>query len=73
MQSRKQEFESMGDKIISSRSTLKGFGVFSKDCSGSTAIEYALIAAGISTAIFVSVTGVGSQVVSLFTTVSSSF
>jgi len=63
----------MGYKNFSSGGPLKGFGSFSKDCSGSTAIEYALIAAGISTAILVSVTGVGSQVVSLFTTVSSSF
>lgn len=63
----------MSVRNVFSSLNLKGFGSFSKDCSGSTAIEYALIAAGISTAILVSVTGVGSEVVSLFTTVSSSF
>jgi Flp pilus assembly pilin Flp len=52
---------------------LKGLGIFAKDRSGSTAIEYALIAAGISTAILLSVTNVGSQVGIIFTNVVNSF
>ena len=42
---------------------------FANDCSGATAIEYALIAAGISIAIVATVNNVGSQVAVLFTTV----
>jgi pilus assembly protein Flp/PilA len=46
---------------------------FANDCSGATAIEYALIAAGISIAIVATVNSVGSQVVALFTTVAGLF
>jgi pilus assembly protein Flp/PilA len=44
---------------------------FAKDESGATAIEYGLIAAGISVAIIVVVNSVGSQLKSTFTKVSS--
>ncbi len=63
----------MTDRIKSGIRALQVLKVFATDCSASTAIEYALIAAGISTAILLSVTNVGSQVALLFTTVSSSF
>ena len=46
---------------------------FANDCSGATAIEYALIAAGISIAIVATVNNVGSQVAVLFTTVAGLF
>jgi pilus assembly protein Flp/PilA len=42
---------------------------FVKDESGATAIEYGLIAAGISIAIIAVVQGVGQKLVSTFTTV----
>jgi pilus assembly protein Flp/PilA len=44
---------------------------FAKDESGATAIEYGLIAAGISVAIIAVVNTLGSQLKSTFTTVSS--
>ena len=44
---------------------------FVKDESGATAIEYGLIAAGISVAIIAVVNSLGSQLKSTFTTVSS--
>jgi len=44
---------------------------FLDDDSGATAIEYGLIAAGISVAIIAVVNSLGSQLVSTFTTVSS--
>jgi len=46
---------------------------FTNDCSGATAIEYALIAAGISIAIVATVNNVGSQVAVLFTTLTGIF
>jgi pilus assembly protein Flp/PilA len=63
----------MADRITRNMQVLKGLGCFAKDRSGSTAIEYALIAAGISTAILLSVTNVGSQVGIIFTNVLKSF
>jgi pilus assembly protein Flp/PilA len=42
------------------------------EVSGATAIEYALIAAGIALTIITAVNGVGSSVSGLFTSVSSS-
>lgn len=42
---------------------------FLKNESGATAIEYGLIAAGISVAIIAAVQGVGSKLVSTFTSV----
>jgi pilus assembly protein Flp/PilA len=44
---------------------------FSKDESGATAIEYGLIAAGISVAIITVVNTLGSQLKTTFTTISS--
>ena len=46
---------------------------FANNQSGASAIEYALIAAGISTAILASVTNVGTEVVGLFTAVADLF
>jgi pilus assembly protein Flp/PilA len=45
--------------------------LFAKDESGATAIEYGLIAAGISVAIIAVVNGLGSQLKTTFSTVSS--
>ena len=45
---------------------------FVKDESGATAIEYGLIAAGISIAIIVAVNGLGSNLNSKFTDINSS-
>jgi pilus assembly protein Flp/PilA len=45
---------------------------FVKDESGATAIEYGLIAAGIAIAIITAVNGVGSQLSSTFSNISSS-
>jgi pilus assembly protein Flp/PilA len=44
---------------------------FLKDESGATAIEYGLIAAGISVAIIAVVQGLGSQLTTTFTSVSN--
>jgi len=44
---------------------------FLKNESGATAIEYGLIAAGISVAIIAAVNGLGTQLNSVFSTVSS--
>jgi pilus assembly protein Flp/PilA len=44
---------------------------FQKDESGATAIEYGLIAAGISVAIIATVNALGSQLVSTFSTVTT--
>ena len=44
---------------------------FVRDEQGATAIEYGLIAAGISVAIIAIVQGVGTQLVNTFTTVSA--
>ena len=45
---------------------------FFKDESGATAIEYGLIAAGISIAIIVAVNGLGTNLNSKFTSINSS-
>lgn len=45
---------------------------FAKDESGATAIEYGLIAAGISLAIIAAVNGLGTSLSSKFTAISSS-
>jgi pilus assembly protein Flp/PilA len=45
------------------------FAQFVKDQSGATAIEYGLIAAGISVAIIAVVQGLGSKLVTTFTSV----
>ena len=44
---------------------------FAKDESGATAIEYGLIAAGISVAIITVVNGVGSKVTTTFSSIST--
>ena len=44
---------------------------FVKDNSGATAIEYGLIAAGISVAIIAVVNGLGTQLTTTFTTIST--
>ena len=48
------------------------FREFLADESGATAIEYALIAAGIALAIITAVQGVGTKLSSRFTTISTS-
>lgn len=48
------------------------FARFVKDESGATAIEYALIAAGIAIVIIAAVNGVGSAISSKFETIKSS-
>jgi pilus assembly protein Flp/PilA len=50
---------------------MKLFGQFLRDQSGATAIEYGLIAAGISVVIVTVVNTLGTQVKTLFTTVSA--
>ena len=47
------------------------FGRFVKDESGATAIEYGLIAAGISVAIIAVVNGLGTKLQGTFTSISS--
>ncbi len=44
---------------------------FVKDKSGATAIEYALIAAGISVAILVAVNSVGTKLTAMFNTIAT--
>ena len=46
---------------------------FGKDCSGATAIEYALIAGGIFLAIVSIVGGIGTKLTATFTTVNNGF
>jgi pilus assembly protein Flp/PilA len=49
------------------------FREFLKDERGATAIEYAMIAAGIAVAVVATVTALGSSVSSMFTTVKSAY
>jgi pilus assembly protein Flp/PilA len=49
----------------------KLIGSFLKDKSGATAIEYALIASGISIVILVAVNGIGSTLNGTFTSIST--
>ena len=63
----------MREMIVTSGQILRGLSKFTENVSGSTAIEYALIAAGLSIAIVASVNGVGSEVVGLFTIVAGLF
>ena len=46
---------------------------FLKDETGATAVEYGLIAAGISIAIIVALKGVGTQLTATFSTMSSEY
>ena len=50
---------------------MKLFKIFARDESGATAIEYGLIAAGISVAIVAIVFTVGTQLTATFTTIST--
>ena len=50
---------------------MSGFFAFLKDESGATAIEYGLIAAGISIVIIASVNAIGSSLNGIFTNVST--
>jgi pilus assembly protein Flp/PilA len=50
---------------------LKTFRRFLRDESGATAIEYGLIAAGISVAIIATVKGIGTKVNTTFSSISS--
>ena len=52
---------------------MKLFAKFLRDESGTTAIEYALIAVGISVAIVAVVQGIGTQVKALFTNTSTAW
>jgi pilus assembly protein Flp/PilA len=56
------DFETVGETMIALRK-------FFKDESGATAIEYGLIAAGISVAIIATVQGLGTKLNSTFTSV----
>jgi len=59
--------------IIFTEATLKrNFLKFLSDDSGATAIEYGLIAAGISLAIIAIVNGLGSNINGMFTSINSS-
>jgi pilus assembly protein Flp/PilA len=46
---------------------------FARDENGATAIEYAMIAAGIAVAVVATVTALGSSVSAMFTTVKSAY
>ena len=52
-------------------SVMRLIALFLKDQSGATAIEYGLIAAGISVAIIAVVQGLGTKLASTFTSVST--
>ncbi len=54
-----------------SNGVMQTFKAFLKDDSGATAIEYGLIAAGISVAIIAVVNGVGTKLKSTFSSVST--
>ncbi len=55
------------------RSLALTFRRFLKDERGATAIEYAMIAAGIAVAVVATVTALGSSVTAMFTTVKSAY
>jgi len=65
-----QEFKTM---IIALEKAHAFVSDFVRDTSGTTAIEYAVIAAGIAMTIIATVNGVGSEVNSLFTSVQGKF
>jgi pilus assembly protein Flp/PilA len=56
---------------VLSNGVMQTFKAFLKDDSGATAIEYGLIAAGISVAIIAVVNGVGTKLKSTFSSVST--
>lgn len=60
----------MNDVITKGAGILQRFG---RDTSGTTAIEYTLIAAGISVAIVMVVTNIGTDVKAMFTEVKGKF
>jgi pilus assembly protein Flp/PilA len=55
------------------RSITSTFRGFLRDDNGATAIEYAMIAAGIAVAVVATVTALGSSVTAMFTTVKSAY
>lgn len=63
----------MRDPIKTQTAAPSVLGRFVRSQNGATAIEYALIAGGISIVIVAAVNGLGSQVVTLFTSVVNSF
>ncbi len=65
-----KSIELAGDKTMHNGSLLHGFTACER---GATAIEYALIAGGISVVIVGAVTAIGVDVVGLFTSVQSAF
>jgi pilus assembly protein Flp/PilA len=58
--------------VVQGALNMKTFASFMKDESGATAIEYALIAAGIAIAIISAVNGVGTALTTKFNAISSS-
>jgi len=65
-----KSIELAGDKRMQNGSLLQGFTACER---GATAIEYALIAGGISVVIVGAIAAIGVDVVGLFTTVQSAF
>ncbi len=65
-----KSIELAGDKTMQNGSLLHSFAACER---GATAIEYALIAGGISVVIVGAVTAIGVDVVGLFTSVQSAF
>ena len=61
----------MGPSYFEGTDVMSAFVAFLKNESGATAIEYGLIAAGISVAIIAVVNGLGTQLNNTFTSVST--
>jgi len=57
---------------FSTRAIQTTFQRFLRDARGATAIEYAIIASGVSIAIVATIVGLGANVKSLYTTVAAS-
>ena len=57
---------------FSTRAMRTTFQRFLRDARGATAIEYAIIASGVSIAIVATIVGLGANVKSLYTTVAAS-
>lgn len=63
----------MNDLIKNQTYASSLLGRFSRDEAGATAIEYALIASGISVVIVAAVNGIGDQVILIFQSVGAAF
>ena len=61
----------MGSELIEGNRAMSKVIAFLRNESGATAIEYGLIAAGIAIAIIVAVNGLGTQLNTTFTTVTT--